>query len=97
MSEQNLDSIIDGIEELYRNNRRHGEEWTRFWNELYWLNVDVTSGITRLVIEGISSHSVLLDSYVVLHAALISSLHKVVGVEFGMNYRSPVYSHWWRM
>jgi nucleolar MIF4G domain-containing protein 1 len=24
MSEQNLVSIIDGIEELYRNNRRHG-------------------------------------------------------------------------
>ncbi|KAJ3570486.1 hypothetical protein NP233_g4365 [Leucocoprinus birnbaumii] len=66
MSEQNLASIIDSIEELYRNNRRH----------------DVTSGITNLVIEGISSHSILLDSYVVLHAALISSLHKIIGVEF---------------
>ncbi|EKM78096.1 hypothetical protein AGABI1DRAFT_121724 [Agaricus bisporus var. burnettii JB137-S8] len=66
MSEQNLASIIDSVEDLYRDNRRH----------------DVTSCITDLVIQGISSHSVLLDSYVVLHAALISSLHKLIGVEF---------------
>lgn len=66
MSEQNLSSIIESIEELYRNNRRH----------------DVTSSITNLIVEGISSHSMLLDSYVVLHAALISSLHKIIGIEF---------------
>ncbi|KXN88612.1 Suppressor of glycerol defect protein 1 [Leucoagaricus sp. SymC.cos] len=70
MSEQNLSSIIDSIEDLYRNNRRH----------------DVTSSITNLVIEGISSHSMLLDSYVVLHAALISSLHKIIGVEFAAHF-----------
>ncbi len=48
----------------------------------------MASSITKLVIEGISSHSMLLDSYVVLHAALISSLHKVIGVEFGMKHWS---------
>ncbi|KAJ3851577.1 hypothetical protein EV368DRAFT_74510 [Lentinula lateritia] len=66
MSEQNIASILDGIEETYRNFRRH----------------DVTSTITTLIIDSISSHSILLDSYVVLHAAFVSSLHKIVGVEF---------------
>jgi len=37
------------------------------------------------VIESISAHSALLDSYVILHAALISSLYRLVGVEFGRN------------
>ena len=44
---------------------------------------DVTSTLTTLIIDGISSHSILLDSYVVLYAAFVSSLHKIVGVEFG--------------
>ncbi|KAK0485266.1 hypothetical protein IW261DRAFT_893490 [Armillaria novae-zelandiae] len=66
MSEQNLSSILEGVEEQYRKHRRH----------------DVTSTITALIIDGISSHSSLLDSYVVLHAAFVSSLHKIVGIEF---------------
>jgi nucleolar MIF4G domain-containing protein 1 len=45
--------------------------------------VDVTATLTTLIIDGISSHSSLLDSYVVLNAAFVSSLHKIVGVEFG--------------
>ncbi|KAJ4494884.1 hypothetical protein C8J55DRAFT_466030 [Lentinula edodes] len=68
MSEQNISSILDSIEETYRNFRRHGKY--------------VTSTITTLIIDSISSHSILLDSYVVLHAAFVSSLHKIVGVEF---------------
>lgn len=44
---------------------------------------DVASTLTNLIIDGISSHSTLLDSYVVLHAALISSLHKLIGTAFG--------------
>jgi nucleolar MIF4G domain-containing protein 1 len=47
------------------------------------LPLDVTASITSFVIESISAHSALLDSYVILHAALISSLHRLVGVEFG--------------
>ena len=46
--------------------------------------VDVTSTLTTLIIDGISSHSILLDSYVVLYAAFVSSLHKIIGIEFGM-------------
>ena len=47
--------------------------------------IDVTSTLATLVIDGIASNSSLLDSYVVLYAAFISSLHKIVGVEFGEN------------
>lgn len=47
------------------------------------LLTDVTSSITTLIVEGISAHSMLLDSYVVLHAAFVSALHKLIGVEFG--------------
>ncbi len=47
--------------------------------------LDVTSAITTLIIDGIASHSMLLDSYVVLHAAFIASLHKIIGVEFGQS------------
>ncbi|KAL6307436.1 ARM repeat-containing protein [Sparassis latifolia] len=66
MTEQNIASIVDGVEEIYRDHRRH----------------DVTSTLTTLIIDGISAHSILLDSYVVLHAAFVSSLHKLVGVDF---------------
>ncbi|KAL0954941.1 hypothetical protein HGRIS_003874 [Hohenbuehelia grisea] len=66
MSEQNLGTILDSIEEIYRNNRRN----------------DVTSTLTDLIITGIASHSSLLDSFVVLHATLVAALHKIVGIEF---------------
>jgi nucleolar MIF4G domain-containing protein 1 len=45
--------------------------------------VDVTSTLTKLIIDGTASHSSLLDSFVVLHAAFVSSLHKIIGLEFG--------------
>ncbi|KAI0749305.1 armadillo-type protein [Daedaleopsis nitida] len=66
MSEQNIGSIVDGVEEVYRNNSRH----------------DITETLTKLIVDGISSHSMLLDQYVVLHAAFVSALHKLVGIEF---------------
>ena len=46
----------------------------------------MTASITSFVIESISAHSALLDSYVTLNAALISSLHRLVGVEFGRDF-----------
>jgi nucleolar MIF4G domain-containing protein 1 len=48
------------------------------------IHTDVTSTLTTLIINGISSHSILVDSYVVLYAAFVSSLHKIIGVEFGV-------------
>lgn len=76
MSEQNMATILDSIEEACRKSRRH----------------DVTSTLTTLVIDGISSHSTLLDSYVVLYAAFVSSLHKIVGVEFAAYFVQNVVS-----
>ncbi|KAJ3714199.1 hypothetical protein C8R42DRAFT_726684 [Lentinula raphanica] len=60
MSEQNIASILDSVEEIYH----------------------VTSTITTLIIDTISSHSSLLDSYIALYAAFVSSLHKIIGIEF---------------
>ncbi|KAG6813952.1 hypothetical protein H0H92_005207 [Tricholoma furcatifolium] len=57
---------------------------------------DVTSSLTTLIIDGISSHSSLLDSYVVLYAALISSLHKIVGIEFAAYFVQNVVSSYER-
>ncbi|KAG2154054.1 hypothetical protein DEU56DRAFT_952103, partial [Suillus clintonianus] len=76
MSEQNIATILDSIEDVYRNHRRH----------------DVTSTLTNLIIDGISSHSTLLDSYVVLHAAFISSLHKLIGTAFAAYFVQNVVS-----
>ncbi|KAG9017984.1 suppressor of glycerol defect [Tulasnella sp. 427] len=42
----------------------------------------VTATLTDLIITSISSRSSLLDTFVVLQAALVSSLHKVLGVNF---------------
>lgn len=39
--------------------------------------------LTNLIIEGTCSHSILLDSYVALHAGLVASLHKIIGIELG--------------
>jgi nucleolar MIF4G domain-containing protein 1 len=44
---------------------------------------DVTTAMASHIIEGISSHSSLLDAYVILHATLVASLHKLVGIDFG--------------
>ncbi|KAG1821658.1 uncharacterized protein BJ212DRAFT_1445192 [Suillus subaureus] len=76
MSEQNIATILDSIEDVYRNHRRH----------------DVTLTLTNLIIDGISSHSTLLDSYVVLHAAFISSLHKLIGTAFAAYFVQNVVS-----
>ncbi|KAJ7104034.1 hypothetical protein B0H15DRAFT_808180 [Mycena belliarum] len=76
MTEQNIASILDSIEEIYRKHRRN----------------DVTSTLTTLIADGISSHSSLLDSYVVLYAAFVSSLHKIIGIEFAAYFVQTVVS-----
>nr|GAT50977.1 MIF4G/MA4-domain-containing protein [Mycena chlorophos] len=76
MTEQNIASILDSIEEIYRKNRRN----------------DVTTTLTTLIIDGIASHSSLLDSFVVLYAAFVSSLHKIIGIEFAAHFVQSVVS-----
>lgn len=85
MSEQNISSIVDSCEEVYREYRRNGTKTITYklLSFIICVSLDVTSTLTTLIIDGISSHSSLLDSYVVLYAAFVGSLHKVVGIEFG--------------
>lgn len=66
MSEQNMATVLDSVEELYRKHRRN----------------DVTSTLTTLITDGISSHAMHIESFVVLHAAFISSMHRLIGMEF---------------
>lgn len=47
------------------------------------LKVDVTTALTSLVLQMISSKSNLLDSFVVLYATLVGALHRIIGLEFG--------------
>ncbi|KAH9015184.1 hypothetical protein EDB84DRAFT_1634669 [Lactarius hengduanensis] len=76
LSEQNIATILSSIEALYREHRRN----------------DVTTSITSFVIEVVSAHSALLDSYVILHAALVSSLHRIIGAEFAASFVQSVVS-----
>ncbi|KAI9461662.1 hypothetical protein BJY52DRAFT_1357376 [Lactarius psammicola] len=76
LSEQNIATILSNIEALYREHRRH----------------DMTTSITSFVIEVVSTHSALLDSHVVLHAALVSSLHRIIGAEFAASFVQSVVS-----
>ena len=90
MGEQNISIILDSVEKVYRSYRRNGICLLIFemkQHRLSTLYLDITSTLTTLIIDGISSHSSLLDSYVVLHAAFVSSLHKILGVEFGKSYK----------
>ncbi|EJU04882.1 ARM repeat-containing protein [Dacryopinax primogenitus] len=70
LSEQNIGSILTEIEGLYRNFSRN----------------DTTTIVTRLVLDTVSSRSNLLDSFVILHAALVASLTKIVGIEFAASF-----------
>lgn len=83
LSEQNIATILTSIEELYRSQRRNGLWVQHIKYSCTEDAVDVTTTLTRLIIDGISSHSTLLDAFVVVHATLVASLHKIVGVDFG--------------
>lgn len=92
MSEQNLASILDSMEGIYREHRRNGNVSSLFQSilRLTLQFIDVTTHLTTLIIDGIAAHSSLLDSYVVLYAAFVSSLHKIIGVEFGTKSASTI-------
>ncbi|KAF9456613.1 hypothetical protein BDZ94DRAFT_1204156 [Collybia nuda] len=66
LSEQSMGGVLDSIEDIYRTYKRN----------------DVTSTLTKLIIDGMASHSSLLDSYVVMYAAFVASLHRIIGTEF---------------
>ena len=43
----------------------------------------MTTALTSLILQMISSRSNLLDSFVVLYATLVGALHRIIGLEFG--------------
>jgi len=50
------------------------------------LHADVTSTLTTLIIDGIASHGAHLDAFVIIHAALVGALHRLIGVEFAAHF-----------
>lgn len=86
MSEQNIENILNDIEEIYRKQKRHGATaalYVKSGGIPKVRFVDVTCTLTSLIIETISSQSILHDNFVVTYAALVSGLHKIVGIDFG--------------
>lgn len=67
LAEGNLDTIVGELDGLYRSYARG----------------DVTSMITQLVLDTIAARSNLSETIVVLYAALLAAMHRIVGVEFG--------------
>ncbi|PKI85642.1 suppressor of glycerol defect [Malassezia vespertilionis] len=67
LAEGNLDTIIGELDSLYRTFARR----------------DVSTTITRLVLDTIAARTHLTETIVVLYAALITAMHRIVGVEFG--------------
>ncbi|RIB13752.1 hypothetical protein C2G38_2144385 [Gigaspora rosea] len=70
LSEANIENIIVSIKELYDKNTRH----------------DVISTLTKLVLNMISSKTVLLDQFVILYAAFVAALYKTIGIDFCANF-----------
>ncbi|PWN50245.1 ARM repeat-containing protein [Violaceomyces palustris] len=70
LGDSNIDAILTDFEGLYRTYRR----------------ADVTSTITRIILDTISSRSNLVDTFVVLYAAFVAAVHKAIGVEFGASF-----------
>ncbi|CAE6408546.1 unnamed protein product [Rhizoctonia solani] len=82
LSEQNIEGIIGEVEALYRSNPRN----------------DVTQALTNIILDSVSSSANLLDTFVILHAAFVAAIHKIIGIEFAAffieNTVSSYEKHW---
>lgn len=67
LSEANLTSILSEIEDLYSTNPRG----------------DVTSSLSNLLIAIVGNPSVLMDTFMILHAGFVAGVYKLVGTDFG--------------
>jgi nucleolar MIF4G domain-containing protein 1 len=61
-----MSTILSEIEALYRSHPR----------------ADVTSALTTLLLNVLSAQQTLLDTFVILHAGFVSSLYRLVGLDF---------------
>ncbi|UZJ51931.1 hypothetical protein CBS101457_001251 [Exobasidium rhododendri] len=81
LGEGNIETIVMEIAEgLYRQHSR----------------ANVTKALTDIVIQTINSSSNLVETFVVLHAAFVASLHRLIGVEFGAYFLQNVVESWLR-
>ncbi|CAE6441285.1 unnamed protein product [Rhizoctonia solani] len=82
LSEQNIEAIVGEVEALYRSNPRN----------------DVTQALTNIILDSVSSSANLLDTFVILHAAFVAAIHKIIGIEFAAffieNTVSSYEKHW---
>ncbi|RMZ91833.1 hypothetical protein DV736_g934, partial [Chaetothyriales sp. CBS 134916] len=67
LSEANLVSILNEVEKVYQSNPRH----------------EVTSVLIDLLLSLFSDRSTLQNTFVILHAAFITAIYRVVGTDFG--------------
>ncbi|CAE6533419.1 unnamed protein product [Rhizoctonia solani] len=66
LTEQNIEGIVGEVEALYRSHPRN----------------DVTRALTSIILDSVSSSANLLDTFVILHAAFVAAIHKIIGIEF---------------
>ncbi|KAJ3018240.1 suppressor of glycerol defect [Thoreauomyces humboldtii] len=66
LSDANMESILNGIEECYRKHSRH----------------DCTEILTDSIVGFIADHANLLDSFVMTYAAFVAALYNAIGIEF---------------
>ncbi|EGD94428.1 nuclear protein [Trichophyton tonsurans CBS 112818] len=67
LSEANLISILSEIEKIYQDHPRK----------------NVTTTLIDLLLASVADRSTLNDTFVILHAAFISAVYKVIGMDFG--------------
>lgn len=67
LSEANLVTILQAVEQLYTNNARQ----------------HVTSTLVDLLVSLVTDRSALNDTFLILHAGFAAALYKVVGTDFG--------------
>ena len=67
LSEANMLSILQTIEQIYQSNPRQ----------------HVTSGLIDIFIASISEKASLTDTFLILHAGFIAAIYKVIGTDFG--------------
>lgn len=78
LGDGNIDTILGEIEGVYRQSSR----------------AEVTACLTDLIIETVASSANLIDTFVILYAALTASLHRVVGLEFGASFVQTLVEKW---
>ena len=87
LSDQNMAIIVSEIGGLYQNNKRNGMLILEQSGIPLRCIVDVTTTLIATIISSIADHSSLLDHHVVLHAALVAALYRIVGAELGLYFK----------